>query len=261
MNFSAIFKTGERIVTENSTAILTGVGVIGTVTTAVLAGKASFRAVELIKKTEEKTFTDQDVKDGSDYFTTQEKVKLAWSCYIPAVGTGTLTIASIIFANRISSKRAAALAAAYSLTDKSFQEYKEKTLQHLGIKKETALKDEIAQDKVNLHPIGEQTIIIGDGDVVCYDAITGRYFKSNMEKIRKAENQVNYEIIHQNAASLSSFYDEIGIPPTSYSDDVGWNLNNLIEVTYSTVLTDDGRPCIVIDFRVAPISDYGKIWD
>lgn len=263
MDFSRLFKRTELLVEENATAILTGVGVVGTVATAVLTGRASFKAGQLIQETDDMRVRHQaewGLDDENIPMTFKEKVIMVGPQYIPAIAMGTTTIAAIIFANRIGTKRAAALAAAYGLSEKAFGDYKEKTLQHLGIKKETALTDEIAQDRVNLNPIEGQTIIIGDGDVLCYDAITGRYFKSNMETIRQAENKVNYEIIHQNAASLSSFYDEIGLPPTSYSDDVGWNLDNLIQVTYSTTITADGRPCIVIDFRVAPITGYGKLY-
>lgn len=249
MNFSNLQKIAEKMVSDNATAILTGVGVIGTITTAVLTGRASFKAAELLRA---------EWEDPSEQ-TVPQIAKQTWPLYLPAVGTGAATITAIVFANRISSKRMAALAAAYGLSEKAFGEYKEKALQHLGIKKEQDLKDEIAQDKVNLTPPQGQTIIIGDGEVLCFDSITGRYFKSSMEKIRQAENKINYEIIHHHAASLSSFYDEIGLPCTSYSDDVGWNVDNLIEVTYTSVLADD-KPCIVIDFKVAPITGYGRIY-
>jgi hypothetical protein len=252
MAFNSLYKSAEKLIVDNSSAILTGVAVAGTVATAVLTGRAAFKSAETISEKNDANFIEHD-----EFLTTKEKVMLVWPQFIPSVGMGAMTIGSIIFANRISSKRVAALAAAYSLSEKSFGEYKEKTLQHLGIKKEEALRDEIAQDRVNLHPI-EQTIIIGDGDHICYDAITGRYFKSNMETIRQAENKVNYEIIHYQAASLSSFYEEIGLPPTSYSDDVGWNIDNLIEVAYTSTLTSEGKPCIHIDFKVAPITGYGK---
>lgn len=255
MNFSKLPKIAEKVVSDNATAILTGVGVVGTVATAVLTGRASFKAASIIAGEEEAHILDPDWPEISK----KGKVVLVWPLYLPAIGTGTATITAIIFANRISSKRMAALAAAYGLSEKAFGEYKDKALQHLGINKEQELKDELAQDKVNLKPPQGQTIIIGEGEVLCFDAITGRYFKSSMEKIRQAENKVNYEIIHHHAASLSSFYDEIGLPCTSYSDDVGWNVDNLIEVTYTSVLADD-KPCLVIDFKVAPITGYGRIY-
>jgi len=60
-------------------------------------------------------------------------------------------------------------------------------------------------------------------------------------------------------ASLSDFYDLIGLPTTSFSDEVGWNSDRLLELQFSTVLSDDGRPCISIDFRTVPIRDYYKV--
>lgn len=260
MNLSGIFKKGADLVEQNATAILTGVGVIGTIATAVLTGRATIKAARLIEDAEvHKLIHEPKDKDGEPALGNLEKAFLTWPLFLPAVGAGAVTVTSIIYANRISSKRAAALAAAYGLSEKAFSEYKEKALQHLGIKKEEALVDEIAQDKVNLNP-PMQTIIVGDGEVLCYDAPSGRYFKGNVEKIRAAENKVNYEIIHQHAASLSSFYEEIGLPPTSYSDDVGWNMDNLIGLTMSSVLTDENKPCLVIDFKVAPVTGYGRVY-
>lgn len=261
MIFSTIYKQAGALIQENSTAILTGVGVIGTVATAVLASRASFKASEIIIGKERVIHLGEKgelVRVEDTELTTTDKMKLTWPLYLPAIGTGVTTVTAIIYANRISSRRAVALAAAYGLSEKSFSEYKEKAIQHLGIKKETALVNEVAQDRVNLNPQG-QTIIIGDGEVLCYDAPTGRYFKSDVERIRAAENTVNFEILHNHGASLSSFYEEIGLPPTTYSDDVGWNMDNLIGLTMNSVLTDESKPCLVIDFKVAPITGYGKL--
>lgn len=256
MNFSSLLEKGQTVITENSTAILTAAGVAGTVATAVLTGRASFKAAEIIETTYELD------ENGKRIFQTRsDKVKLVWPQFIPPVAMGATTIASIIFANRISTKRAAALAAAYGISDKAFQEYKEKVVQYIGEKKETTMRDEIAQDKVNSNPPDTRSIIIaGTGDVLFYDGPTGRYFTSNMETIKQAENKVNHELVHHMYASLSLFYDAIGLPPTSYSDDVGWNNENLLEMEYSTTISEDNRPCIVIDFKVAPVTGYAKLY-
>ena len=39
---------------------------------------------------------------------------------------------------------------------------------------------------------------------------------------------------------------------------LGWNLENRLEIRFSTALTTDQRPCIAIEFQVAPAPDYGK---
>lgn len=260
MGFNDISIKLNRLVAEHSASILTAVGMTGTVTTAVLTGRAAFKAARLIEETEEEILiNDKDAEISILSIT--ERVKLTWTLFIPAVGAGATTVSAIFFANQIASKKSAALAAAYGLSDKAFQEYKDKVVEKLGEKKELAVRDELAQDRVNNSPINDrQVIIVGNGDVLCFDSLSGRYFQSTMESIKKAENTVNHDIIHHMYASLSKFYDEIGLPPTAFSDNIGWNTNNILDLSYSTTFADDGRPCLVIDFNVPPISDYGKLY-
>lgn len=250
-----------HLVEDNSTTILTGIGVAGTVTTAVLTGRATFKAAYIIHK-ESLQRTPGDEPVGSDFaglpdLTTSEKIKLVWPQYIPAVGVGALTIGAIVYSNRLSAKETAAMAAAYSMSDKTFQEYKEKVQEKLGQKREEAIRDEVAQERINRNPPGERTIIItGGGDVLCYDVVTDRYFNSTVENIKKAENLVNGEIVSYDAVPLSRFYDAIGLRPTPYTEEIGWNLDNRCEVQFSTVLSPDQRPCISIDFARYPKPNF-----
>ena len=152
------------------------------------------------------------------------------------------------------------MAAAYGLSEKTFSDYKEKVEEKLGVSKEQAIRDEIAQDRVKALPPSGQTIIIGGGEVLCFDVLTSRYFMGNMEKIKKAENEINSEILTCDGASLSRFYDEIGLPPTPHSDTIGWDIDNRCEVEVSAVMAEDERPCLSIDFKSWPKPDYGKVW-
>ncbi len=249
------------ILNENSTTILTGVGVSGTIATAYLTGRASFKAANLI--TSETVILQEEAPNGDGFLelTKTSKVKLVWSLYLPPVGVGVLTITSIVMANKISSKQIAALTVASGISERAFQEYKAKVVEKLGERQDRAVRDEIAQDRVSNQPIGSREIILaGTGEVLCYDMTTGRYFQSTIEEIKKAENKVNHDVLHYNSVSLSEFYDEIGLPPTSYTDQVGWNMDNPIEVVFSTTMSSDQRPCIAIDFMKQPISGYDKIY-
>lgn len=256
MTISSLLKQAEQILTDNSTAVLTGVGVTGTITTAVLTGRASYKAAQIIDDE-----MRARVNQTNEVVSSKEKLKLVWPMYIPAVGVGGLTIASIILANRLSSKQAAALTAAYGISEKAFQEYKEKVVEKLGQTKETAIRDDIAQDRIKQQPVNTRELVItGNGKVLCYDMLTGRYFESSVEEIKRAENAVNYEIVTSDSATLSKFYDEIGLSPTAYSDSVGWDIDNRCEVQFSTVMSVDDRPCIALDYARWPKPDYGKIW-
>ncbi len=258
------------LVNENSTTILTGVAVVGTVGTAVLTGRASFKAAEIIADNEKdlpEVATLNELPDGETeivsvkgVYSKTEKFKMVWPQYIPPVAVGAATVTSIILANRISSKKIAALAVASTISERALQEYKTKVVEKLGERQETAIREEIAQDSVTNNPPSSQVIIAGSGDVLCFEPLTGRYFNSTIETVRKAENKVNYDIIHYDACSLSVFFEEVGLAPTDYSDMVGWNVNNRMEVKFSTTMSEDNRPCLVIGFTRMPTTDYDNVW-
>ena len=255
------------LLNENSTTILTAAGVVGTVGTAYLTGRATFKAADLIAEAEVKELLDEEVvevvvNDSSlNKLSKTEKAKLVWRLYLPPVATGVLTVTSIIVANKISSKKIAGLTIAAGVSERALQEYKEKVIERLGAKQDEKIRDEIAQDRVNANPVRSgEVLIVGTGDVLCYDMLTGRYFQSTMEEIKRAENAVNYELVHFMNCSLSHFYDEIGLPPTQYTDTVGWNLNNKMEVKFSTVMSTDNRPCLAIEFSKPPMPNYEKHW-
>jgi hypothetical protein len=252
------------LINDNSTTILTTAGVAGTVATAYLTACASFKAAKVIRNEEIWTDLDDDKEEHDEVkpLTTTKKVKLTWTFYIPAVGVGAATIASIIFANKISSKQIAALTVASGISERALKEYKDKVVEKLGPNKDRDIRDSVAQDRVTNNPPGSREVILaGTGEVLCFDMGSGRYFQSTVEEIKRAENKINYELIHSMSASLSEFYGEIGLAPTSYSDSVGWNTNNHLEVLFSTVLSPDGRPCLAIDFSLQPRADYDRLYD
>jgi hypothetical protein len=263
---TGLIRHGDKIkflLKDHSPTILTGVGVGGTVATAYLTGRASFKAAKLIEqekqeRVEELKFPKTEVVE----YTWPTKLKMVWKLYIPPVGAGAVTITSIIAANKISSTRIAALAAAAGISERALAEYKEKVMEKLGPKQDEKIRDEIAQDRINQNPPGSREVIVaGSGDVLCFDMHTGRYFQSSMEEMKRAENKVNHSLIQFMHASASEFYDEIGLPPSSYTDMVGWNANNQIELIFSSALTPDNRPCLAMDFKRPPTMEYARHYD
>jgi Family of unknown function (DUF6353) len=251
----------QELTKHNSNGILTAVGVAGTISTAVLTGRASFRAAKMIKNAD-KELKKESKFTGEPYdLDTKDKIRLVWSLYIPPVGVGALTITSIIMANRLAGKQAAALAAAYSVSERALSEYREKVIEKLGESKEQDVRDSVAQARVNKNPVNTREVILaGTGESLCYDMLSGRYFQSSVEAIKKAENAVNFEIVNFMSCSLSKFYDEIGLPPTTMSDLLGFNLDNRCEVNFSTTMSSDDRPCIAIDFNYVPVQRFNKHW-
>lgn len=253
MTLTNLLKRSEKLIVDNSPAILTSLGVVGTVSTAILTGKAAYEAALVL---------ESDINSASKNYiqTPKRKLELTWPLFIPASLSGISTIFVIIAANRIGTRRATAITTAYFLSEKAFEEYRQKVIETIGDKKEEKIRGGVAQDSVNAKPTSDSTILItGSGTVLCYESYTGRYFESSMEALRKAANNVNARVINNYYASLSDFYAEVGLPNTKISDDIGWNVDSLLELQFSTVLSEDQRPCLAIDFRTAPIRNYYRI--
>jgi Family of unknown function (DUF6353) len=250
VTLTSIVKKVGKLTADNSPSILTVIGVTGTLTTAYLTGRATFKAGDLIRKHN----NDLDITD--QYMPPKEKFELVWKEYVPVVATGLLTVAAIIGANRIGTRRAAALAAAYTLSEKAFEQYREKILEKLGPAKEQTARDEIAAARVRETPPGE-VIITGNGNVLFMDQYTGRYFQSDMETVKGAVNKLNYELNQNMYASLNDFYGIIGLDATSVGEELGWTSDKLMDVDFSATIVD-GKPCICIDFKIVPIRNYNK---
>jgi hypothetical protein len=246
----------EKLAADNSPTILTAIGVTGTITTAVLTGKASVKAFTLLQR-EDPVY---DPHNPHDALTAKERVLCVWKLYIPPAVAGVLTVASIITANQIGTRRAAAMAAAYAVSERAFVEYKDKVSEKLGERKEQAIRDEVAQDQVNKNPSeGTHVFSARGGDVLCYEPYTGRYFTSDMETMKKAQNDTNYMVLNNFYASLSDFYDHLGLDRTQMSDDFGWNSDDLLELTFTTTLADNGKPCLVMNYQMSPIRGYSRV--
>jgi hypothetical protein len=204
--------------------------------------------------------TETDYEARKVELPTTRKVRLVWKFYIPPVGAGAATISAIILANKISSKRIAALGVAAGISERALQEYKDKIVEKMGVRPSTDIRDEIAQDRVDNNPPNNREVIItGNGDVLCYDMLTGRYFYSSAEAIKRAENQINFEILNHMYASLTEFYDKVGLPPTTYTDTVGWSGDKPVNVLITTTMSPDRRPCLAIDFEREPTPEYYRV--
>jgi hypothetical protein len=177
---------------------------------------------------------------------------------VPPVLTGAASITAIIFSHRMSAQKAAALAAAYGLSRQQFDEYREKVAEKLTGPKRDAVDAELAQDRANRTPGGDLIVVAG-GDVLCFDQPSGRYFRSSMEKIRRAVNSCNEHILAGHEyIDLNHFYEELELPPTTWGNEVGFNANNLVELTYTAIISpeDQQTPVIAIDFKRLPTEDY-----
>lgn len=247
-----------NMLAKNSPTILTGMGVAGLLTTTVMAVRATPKALELLEAEKDRIYKDWDGPREEIVLSNKTILDLTWKCYLPAAITGAITIGCIISANSINLKRNAALAGLYSLSEAAMKEYQAKVVETIGKNKERAIKDDIAKDKIHKNPVSDNEIVItGKGDTLCYDALSGRYFKSDIEEIKRAMNKLSRDLLSDMFISLNDIYSELDLRGTNLGDMVGWHVDDgLIEPRFSSQLTENGTPCLVMDFDVEPRYNY-----
>lgn len=236
MNLPTFVTKALQTVKSNSPEILTALGVSGVVTTAYLTSKATYKVAR--------------DEDADPWASNKEKIKKYWKFYVPAGISGVVTIASIIGASKASGRRTAAAVTAYSITEKAFSEYREKVVDQIGVNKEQKIRDEIVQEHISDKPHSSQEVIVaGSGQVLCCELLTHRYFRSDMETLRKAQNDINSKVVNGLYVVLDEFYDILGLPYTSVSGNMGWDSNKLMELEFSTVLSSDNEPCLAFEYN------------
>lgn len=245
--------TAKQFTKDHLSEIMLGLGLSGFSATVIMAVRATPKAVCILN--EVATVTDEG---EIVYPKKSECVKLCWKLYLPAAVMGGVSTACVLAAFTRNSKKTAALATAYSISEAALREYRGKVIETIGEKKEHEIRDAIAKDRVDSNPASTQGIIVTDkGNTLCYDAMSGRYFRSDIDKIRKIENEMNRHILANGYISLNDFYYELGLPNIKIGDQLGWNYERgLIDLSFSAQLSEDEVPCLVMDFNNAPSPEF-----
>lgn len=252
----------------HSPEILTGLGISGMVSAVIFAVRATPKAIQLINEAKIKKYEETENEDhtynpqGDELpnLTVSETVKAVWKCYIPSGALILISGGCLIGSSSVNLKRNTALATAYKLSETALTEYKDKVVDTFGEKKAQSIKDEIAKDKLDRMQISEDEIILTKrGDTLCMDAISGRFFKSDIETIKQVINKLNRRLLSENFISLNELYYELDLDGIKIGDDIGWRIGRgLIELNPSSQLTKNGTPCLVMNFDVVPEYEYSK---
>lgn len=230
-----IFNRTKTLVDQTSPEVLAAISISGVLSTAYLSAKAGFQTARLL---------DSEPEDLSF----KEKALLVWKFYISSGISSALTITSILGATKINGQRTAAAVTAYSLSERAFSEYREKVVEQIGKNKEEKIRDEVRQQQVLDRP-SKEVVVLGGGNVLCCELLTHRYFRSDMETLRKAQNDINSKIVNNYYVTLDEFYDLIGLPHTSMSSLLGWDSDKNMSLEFSAVVSADGDPCLAFDYN------------
>lgn len=242
-----------------SPTILTCIGAVGVVATAVLAVKATPKALQLIE--EEKKGVFEELK-------LIEKVQVAWKEYIPAAAAGAATIACIFGANVLNKRQITAVTGAYILLDQAYKKYKDKVVELYGKETDQKVRAEVAKDIYEeKKPEGPEKSEKKDSDdetLLFYEEHYGQYFHRKMIEVMDAEYRINKKLAQDGEASLNDFYEYLGLDPVEVGDAMGWSQETIcdfnnpswIDFEHDLVEMADGMECYVINILVKPLRGY-----
>lgn len=246
---------------RNASTILTVTGGVGVVTTAVMAVKATPKALKRIEEAKE---------EKGEELTKLETVVISAKPYIPAIVTGTATIACIFGANVLNKRQQASLMSAYALVDNSFKEYKNKLKELYGEETHNDIINSIMIEKAdedmnvtaaNFCTVCDLSLEENDGEPkLFYDEHSGRYFEATIERVLQAEYHLNRNYILRGYSYLNEFYEFLGISETDYGSVLGWAPKDegeyWIDFNHRKTVMDDGLEVYIIEMPFEPTYDF-----
>ena len=241
-------------VKKHSPEILVVAGVIGTVTSAVMACRATTKLSKILddaKETEktisegmesgyiaDQEYTEEDGKKDLRITKVQTGLKVV-KLYAPAVILGGLSITAMLTSNNIFRKRNVSLAAAYAAVDKSFKEYRGRVKERFGEELDKELRYNIKakeiEEVVKDEETGEEKIVkktVNVADPNMYSAYA-RFFDDgctgwtkdpeyNLMFLKDQERYANDLLKSKGHLFLNEVYDMLGIPRSKAGQVVGW---------------------------------------
>lgn len=247
---------------RNSPALLTGATVAGVFATAWMAYKAGPKAHEIMERHKSMPVPETKELKRAE---TKAFIKEIAPVILPPIGMAIATSACAIGSNTVSSKRIAVLSAAYSMSESALKDYQAKVTELFDEKKVQKVKEGLAKDKLDKNPIqpGQDIYITGDGDVLCMDQYSGRYFRSNAQKIGQVINELSADLQSDMYVSLNDFYEKLGLTQVPMGDDFGWNIDDLahgqLDIDITACLTPDKQPCLVVTYDIYPREDFRRL--
>ena len=236
-----------------SPEIMVVAGVVGVVTSTVMACKATTKVNDILEDTRkqvddvhnvldsdvvsEDEYTNDDAKKDLAIIYTQTGVKLI-KLYAPSVIVGALSITGILTSHKILKKRNVALTAAYATIDRSFKEYRGRVVERFGKELDRELRynikaqeiEEKTVDKDGNETVEKKTISVVDPNMYSdyariFDNGSMGWTKDpeyNLMFLKLQQNQANDRLRAQGYLFLNDVYDMLGIPRTKAGQIVGW---------------------------------------
>ena len=251
----AFHKAGLQL-KKHSPEILIVTGIVGVVTSAVMACKATTKVNEVIEKGklaindahDRQADAEAGIISAEEYTPDIHKKELTMAyaktgyelvkLYAPAVTIGVLSLTAIVSSNNILRKRNVAIAAAYASTEKLFKEYRGRVIERFGKELDRELRYNIKAKEIETITVNEdgsesvQKKTVQVAEVAEYDEFTRIFDETNCHWVKDAERNkyfilevqamANDKLQRQGYLFLNDVYEALGFDKTSGGQVVGW---------------------------------------
>ena len=245
-----------------SSKILTGLGIIGVIATAVtssIATRKAIRKIEEINKElrETELYADNEkIPYNPGPLTKKEILDMTWKCYIPPLLTIGGTIGCIAGAEKVNAKTIAGATASFVALKKSYDRYGQAVKNVFGLEGEKVVKEEAVRINDKEPPEPDEIFYLGYG----YDD----YFKAKRSVVEMAEYIMNKKLRQGFAISVSDFMDIVGLEPNAITSSWGWSefdqfskmCDGWLVINLEPIdgLTD--HPAFMVEFDCEPNEDF-----
>lgn len=258
---------------RKSPEVLTGLSILGLWSTTYKAYRSGLVAHDILMRYRQDMHDTRPNDRAARKAVIKETAREMVPVVLPIVLMGGVTTGCIIGSNRISNKRIATLSAAYVLSDSALKEANQKLDDVLTLHQKDKVKGAIAKDRLKKAEEKQdpsKIIVAGNGDVLCMDSYTGRFFHSSAQKIGQAINILSADCQVDMYVSLNDFYDQLRefganeLDRVPMGDDFGWNVDDLdrgqLPITISAQLTSANEPCLCVEYDVHLRADFRNLY-
>lgn len=251
MSIQTALRSVQGFLSRNSHVILTTTAVVGVIKTAHSAYSAGRIADTILEQTEQKW---QDENKTFDPLPPKEAFLSVWKIFIPTAISGTITVAAVLLLNKVHLQKNAILVGSLALSDKAFNDFRDAVKDTVEEKVFNNIFEKSSEKQLKEQPAPKASSVIrtGNGEALCYDTMSGRYFYGSVEAIKAAQNNFNHQLINDVWGSLNDFYRHLGLEDIAIGDNLGWTTDRLMENYFSSHLTQDDVPCVSIQYTVPP---------
>ena len=253
-------KTCAKFLRKHGGTILAVAASVGVVATAIETGRATTKAQHILEVDKELTkFNENEFGVTEKPPTKKQIVLMCWKAYVPAAILGGGTIACILGSNALNKKQIASLTAAYMALGKTYQTYRQKVIENIGLEKEAEIQKQISEEK-----LPEVRDKMAEEKLLCYEPISKRYFHATEVELTDAFYHMNRDFALDGEASMNSLYNYLGLDYLPEGDTTGWSADYLaneweyywIDFRYYKQTTDDGLEVYYVDAFQPPIENY-----